>query len=530
MESVPPIEIGSLTALSPNESKFIGSSSGIFFVNTVRRAFAIRNVQSPGEEIPPEDGASAETYIGGIDADENENSGFQTPIIQADSLQSRLYGIDTRSIGQPPRREDASKLIQVYFRVWHPLFPFLHGPTFLKDIEVYYTEQQGVNSALTEVEIRHRQYRAITSQCIFNIAALDRPDLRLPPNCAIKAAGLTAQLCSLAIRHDIPVLQALLAGQIYLIATMSLHAASTLSGVLLKLMLHGGLHRCPCRYSQLSSHDADIRKRIFWSAYAVDRYLSQALGLPLGIQDSDIDVCIPGSVELHRPVQNQTSMAEYMRSEVSLHLPDGHPSLNQTHPAASVASNERYPRPGSASDISQSIEGGTVSTLRDKRPGEHALANYVAYGRLTGRALELLHKSLNVRTVQYSNVLELTSDIHSFWNALPQQLQDLPEPNKVANGDTNQNLLGIFFTIIYQQLILLVNRPFLSLNPSSLEFRLSLQACISASRVVISTLKNQASGQPCISWPGTLSVTWMSGLVMAFSCTLGLYPVEKGFP
>lgn len=30
--------------------------------------------------------------------------------------------------------------------------------------------------------------------------------------------------------------------------------------------------------------------------------MSQALGLPLGIQDSDIDVCVPGTEELHRPV------------------------------------------------------------------------------------------------------------------------------------------------------------------------------------------------------------------------------------
>jgi hypothetical protein len=39
--SIQPLEIGSLRAVSPDESRFIGSSSGIFFVNTVHRALAI---------------------------------------------------------------------------------------------------------------------------------------------------------------------------------------------------------------------------------------------------------------------------------------------------------------------------------------------------------------------------------------------------------------------------------------------------------------------------------------------------------
>lgn len=226
-------------------------------------------------------------------------------------------------------------------------------------------------------------------------------------------------------------------------------------------------------------------------------------------------------------MQSQASTAECATTEVSLHLPDGHPALTQARSEASVASTDRSPRPISASGLSHLTEGGLV---RDKRPGEDALAHYVAYGRLTGRALEMLHKSINVRTVQYSSVLELTSDIHSFWNSLPQQLQDLPNPNGISNGDASQSLLGLFFTLIYQQLILLVNRPFLSLEPSSLEFRLSLQTCIGSSRTVISTLRDQASGHQCVSWPGTLSVTWMSGLILAFACALDLYPVEKGFP
>lgn len=524
--SVPPIEIGSLTAVSPNESQFIGSSSGIFFVNTVRRAFATSKVRTPGGASHADDELDAETFIGGVDVDDNpqgnEHSGLQVPNNPTALPPNGTSGVYTGLLGESPSREHAGKLIQVYFRVWHPLFPFLHGPTFAKEVEMYYAEAENADVVQDKAELRRRHCRAITFQCIFHLAALNRHDLRLRTRSTIKSvAALTTELCSLATRNDIPVLQALMAGQIYLIATMSLHAASTIGGVLLRLILHGGLHRCPYRYAQISSHDANIRKRIFWSAYAADRHLSQALGLPLGIQDSDIDVCIPGLAELHRPVQSQPSTKESATMEVSLHMPDASISSKSDQ---FITPNARSPHLRSPSILSQPPEG---SVFLGKRPGEDVLAHYVSYGRLTGRALEMLHKSLNVRAVQYSSVLELTSDIHSFWNSLPQYLQDIPKP--IGNGDANQSLLGLFFTIIYQQLILLVNRPFLSLKPSTLEFRLSLQTCITASRTVISTLSGQGSGLQIISWPGTLSVTWMSGLILAFACALELYPVEKGF-
>lgn len=214
-------------------------------------------------------------------------------------------------------------------------------------------------------------------------------------------------------------------------------------------------------------------------------------------------------------------------TDVALHLPDGHPALPSHRSEGSVTSADRTVVSGLVSDLSQQT---IRSVSKERHPREDALTHYIAYGRLTGRALEMLHKSINVRTVKYNDILELTSDIHSFWNSLPQQLQDLPDPNLLSHGNTDQSVLGLFFTLIYQQLILLVNRPFLSLEPSSVEFRLSLQTCIGSSRTVISTMRDQASGHQCVSWPGALSVTWMSGLILAFACALDLYPVKKGFP
>ncbi|GJP94634.1 uncharacterized protein AlacWU_07533 [Aspergillus niger] len=54
-----PSEIGSLTAHSKDESQFVGSSSGVYFINTVRRAFSESldpSGSSPAQDFPqPED-------------------------------------------------------------------------------------------------------------------------------------------------------------------------------------------------------------------------------------------------------------------------------------------------------------------------------------------------------------------------------------------------------------------------------------------------------------------------------------------
>ena len=86
---------------------------------------------------------------------------------------------------------------------------------------------------------------------------------------------------------------------------------------------------------------------------------------------------------------------------------------------------------------------------------------------------------------------------------------------------------GTFLTVIYQQLILIVNRPFLSLKPTTPEFQSGLQTCIGAGRSIISTLREQSSRRQCLAAPGMLSSIWMSGLVISFACELNIYPLTK---
>ncbi|TQN63999.1 hypothetical protein CSHISOI_11455, partial [Colletotrichum shisoi] len=69
-------EIGSLRALANGESQFVGSSSGVYFINTVKRAFATPDATAADANqhaaaAEPSDDPSPEDCIvgGGEDAD-----------------------------------------------------------------------------------------------------------------------------------------------------------------------------------------------------------------------------------------------------------------------------------------------------------------------------------------------------------------------------------------------------------------------------------------------------------------------------
>ncbi|KAH0847246.1 fungal specific transcription factor [Fonsecaea pedrosoi] len=526
-KSIAPIEIGSFTASSPEKTEFIGSASGVFFVNTVFRAFARSAYNS---KALPSNGNSTHNDPGSVDSRlvdpetpmqlDHEIAGMR--ILIENETAPNSYGVKGHGLGVAPEQDSARELLMLYLKNWHPLFPFLHGPTLFETIRGLY-EHDGQR----RLSLRNRLCHAIICQCVFNIAALDQPDGMLAPDSRLDSpAKLLSLLGYVASNHDTLSLQALLAAQLYLVATMSLRAASTIGGTLTRVMYHAGFHRCAFRYPQLSPHECELRKRIFWSAYVLDRYLSQALGHPLGIQDSDLDVCVPGMDELHKPVRASQQAASASRAPaegVLAHLPRGH-HRRGSHSEEVTASEHA----GGPTNTGSEPESPTLDPSRDVNTAQTSqssqiLGHYVLYCRLTGQAVQTFHISIQNRTINAERMMELQSNVHAWWNGLPQELQD----EDTGDGGKLASTYTFFFCILYNHLLLLSNRPFLSLSPKSLEFKSSLQTCIAASRQIITMSRRQHDRGLIVSWPGMLSATWMAGLVLAFACTLKRYPFSK---
>lgn len=285
-----PREVGHMrTCHDPGVSSFVGSSSGIHFFRTVRHALAhygagkqLRDIDAAEELVPGED---------------DQLQSQCTPIIlwRGDEVSFKSCDLSSKE-SLDVEFEDLVRWSRPYFDSWHPPFPFLHAPTILKILEKL--AMHGQNKLDTSENIIIRS--------VMSISLADRrqrpkelgplPPAHLSFRTIDEALSVVQPL--IVRSASLSNLQAVVSVQIFLISMLRLNAASRLGGLIVRTLFHLGLHRCPARFGQFGAADIDIRRRLFWSIYCLERYLSQSLGLPLDLRDDDLDVCYQGH-ELH---------------------------------------------------------------------------------------------------------------------------------------------------------------------------------------------------------------------------------------
>ncbi|KAF5008350.1 hypothetical protein FDECE_5393 [Fusarium decemcellulare] len=540
-------EIGSLRALKNGESQYIGSASGVYFINTVRRAFARTTNEAPenGHDVAgnsehiPSDPSPEECIVGGDDQADPPRASVapHTPnernrTARADEQhQPPFVSTDiTSAMSNLPDYHVARRLVLTYFRIWHPLVPFLQGPECLEELRSLYDQNSDGTRRKTP-----SLSRLVTFRCIFNIGRLESDEpLDLGSVTIRSTSDLIPVLSLLALRSDGASIQALLSAQLYFIATVSLRHASSVGGLIIKSIVQTGMHRCPFRYWHLSPDERSMRKRIFWSFYVLDRFLSQSLGHPNGIQDSDIDVCAPGHRDLHDPVANSAlSPSSAAPDSIIQHLPTNHPgrdrgSVSQhRHSQGRALSEEEedgnsYMANGHGASASPSLRSTAI--LQHRRETQAVLGHHVQYSQLIGRLLEVFHKSVHVRDADDQTVLLLKADVAAWGNILTKP--------RVTNSTLSESTEltpdpSIFPFISYRYAILLTNRPFLSLEPSCAEFRAAIQTCISAANSIIETMEKYSELGGPLFWPGYMSAIWMSGLILALAARIESYSAAR---
>lgn len=258
-------------------ANFVGSGSGVHFVRTVRRSFASNSAKHATANKPTD-----EELVPGED-DRLEPPGS---LWRYEELRREANGSESGNLGF----DDLVLWSKSYFESWHPPFPFLHAPSVLGMLEKISTS--GIE-ALDQAE-------KVIVRSIMSILLADRRQLPESDKSTIIPSQLVFHTTDEAILALQPLiikpsslqnLQAVVTVQVFLISMLRLNAASRIGGLIVRMALHLGLHRCPARFEQFSLSEVDIRKRLFWSIYSFDRFLSQSLGLPLDLKDDDLDVC-----------------------------------------------------------------------------------------------------------------------------------------------------------------------------------------------------------------------------------------------
>jgi hypothetical protein len=266
---------------------FVGSASGIYFIRSVYGAIrhseqaAANSVDTPTNDVVP-----------------GEDDQLPSVLPYASGRLWRHDEIASSSAGSIPY-EELVELSGSYFANWHTLYPFLHAPTVLGYFEKGLLRVSSSDN--TQQDLRIVILRSIMSVSLADQRQAGNPErLRYPGETVFSSydAAVDSLQHVLTKPTSILGLQAAISIQLFLVSMLRLNAASRLGGLINRMALQLGLHRCPTRYTSFSVREKELRQRIFWSLYNLDRFICQSMGLPLGLSDDDLDVCFP-TVESH---------------------------------------------------------------------------------------------------------------------------------------------------------------------------------------------------------------------------------------
>jgi len=262
-----PHEVGLLSLSASEEAKYVGSSSGISFA---RMVFA---------------------DSGGVDLQKSD-----------EDLRDFKRHIPSSTVEpiQLPKMDDCLMLSKSYFETVHLQYPFLHQPTFDGCLQaVYYDETTNLppNFSLATARFHVLLVLSIGEHIVSTRSGRHR-DL---------SEGYHA--AALLLSNNITLTGSLQGAQSSLLLAMqSLYAMNGwnvwyLNAIIMATCVDLGLHR---KVQDVPGDQckAALRRRVFWSAYNLDRSLGVALGRPFSIRDESFDVEFPHDTDNDEELSN----------------------------------------------------------------------------------------------------------------------------------------------------------------------------------------------------------------------------------
>ncbi|RAK89748.1 Zn(II)2Cys6 transcription factor [Aspergillus costaricaensis CBS 115574] len=91
-------------------------------------------------------------------------------------------------------------------------------------------------------------------------------------------------------------IEALMLLVLYHMRTSSATRVWYLIGLAMRICIDLGLHR-ESQYRKMRPYEGQMRRRLFWSVYLVERYVAWSLGRPFSVPEEDIDVHAPSDLD-----------------------------------------------------------------------------------------------------------------------------------------------------------------------------------------------------------------------------------------
>ncbi|KAF1937956.1 hypothetical protein EJ02DRAFT_447142 [Clathrospora elynae] len=312
-------------------------------------------------------------------------------------------------------KPDAQRLVERYFDYAAPTHRFLHRPSIESLVDEFY-ETQG--------EMRGRE--DVKAKAALLMVVFAQAQAYMPPGSTVQdnssryyfAAEHLLSKERGAVR--LASVQARLLQCFYLLTQSRINHCWSLFGALSHLAFAIGLNRGrKCDPSSTVDYvELESRRRLFWCAYSLDKYLAAALGRPRTFKDEDIDQELPTVV-----------------------------NDNDLHPTYIIPTS-----PGS-----HSVMLAPVEHIKLTRIVSHVL-----------RDLYSIRPPILALRIELSS--RYTSDLHDWRNSLSRFLSD----SGVDGGIDSHLLIPIYqrqrsvLNLAYHHALLLIHRPFLLRDFASL--------------------------------------------------------------
>ncbi|RPB07429.1 hypothetical protein P167DRAFT_529996 [Morchella conica CCBAS932] len=420
------------------QGQYVGSSSGVSFLLRVQKRLHLINSPASNSAIFP----------------------------SGDGLPSSH---DAASFILPPK-QDAVELLEVYFNYAMPTYRFLHRPTVEAWLDEFYEnfEEGGCEREKTAILLliwaQAKKYSVLTK--------------------SQKSSDGGARYFHAAERHlsadtgpiRLTNVQARLCQCFYLLACSRLNHCRSLFGTIAHLIHALGLHRKPRKAlisatTPIDHIEQECRKRVFWCAYNMDKYLSAVLGRPSIFHDDDVDQELPSEVN-----------------------------------------DEDLQRDGIAG-----LSGRSQCIMT--APVLHAKLGRILSGLL--KELYSIHRTPMARRVTIAT--HYTTQLQAWRASLPAFLDpDKVEPSLLIPILQRQSRM---LSLAYAHTVILINRPFLLSSFASLKWRKGHEAgeyegnvrqCLDAAMIIAKIVDDYSAGQQ------VFSAFWFTQYV-AFCAVVILY-------
>ena len=244
-------EVGLMRSPTDRFTGFVGSASGIFFIRSVYSAVNRSQPviptapQTPGSDIVP-------------------GEDDHLPLVKPDSSE-RLWRRAEINLDPPTHIafQDMVAFSGSYFTNWHPFYPFLRAPTVLEYFDEF--ARNGVPGNKPRQDLRLIILRAIISISLADHRQSYEHGIVRYPACLVFQTYESAMDSLRAILSQpttLLALQAAMSVELFLISMLRLNAASRLGGLIARMAVQLGLHRCPARFSAFSLEERASTTRL----------------------------------------------------------------------------------------------------------------------------------------------------------------------------------------------------------------------------------------------------------------------------